>query len=178
MYVLRRRSLPVPGVPGTGTLDELQGADHSLVMTVRRLVRRGVAARCREEVPGTEHLLGYTRAEFLHPHVPDIVALAPDQVRAMCDVFVRDGRWRGDIELLRKDGTAMQAGTRATALALPDGPLFVSALRDLSERRRASSARGILAQAGALVSAPHPVRASVLAPERNWRSPRRHHVPV
>lgn len=110
------------------------------------------AGRYVDANPAAEQLLGYTRAELLALHVPEVVALAPDEVQAMYAAFVDDGRWRGDIELRRKDGTTILAEGLATALSLPDGPLFVSALRDISERLRSEAASRILAQAGALLS--------------------------
>jgi PAS domain S-box-containing protein len=102
--------------------------------------------------PAAEALLGYARAELLGMRVAEVMALAAEDTRGMYAAFVRDGRWRGDVELKRKDGTTVRAEGRATALSLPDGPLFVSALRDITERERAERASRILAEAGALLS--------------------------
>jgi PAS domain S-box-containing protein len=102
--------------------------------------------------PAAEALLGYPRAELLGMRIDDVMTLAAEDTRAMYAAFVRDGRWRGDVELRRKDDTTIRAEGRATALAMPDGPLFVSALRDITERERAEQASRLLAEAGALLS--------------------------
>lgn len=110
------------------------------------------AGRYVDANPAAEQLLGYDRAELLGMGITDVMVLGDDETRAMFAAFVRDGHWRGDVELRRKDGTTILAEARATALALPDGPLYVSALRDISDRRRAERASRMLAEAGALLS--------------------------
>ena len=48
----------------------------------------------------------------------------------------RDGQWRGDFALRRKDGSLLQVESSITAVALPTGPVYVGVLRDVSERKR------------------------------------------
>lgn len=91
------------------------------------------AGRYVDANPAAERLLGYTRAELLGLGVADVMVLAPDETRAMYAAFVRQGWWRGEVELRRKDGAIVPAEGQATAL--PEGDLYVSALRDISERR-------------------------------------------
>jgi signal transduction histidine kinase len=45
------------------------------------------------------------------------------------------GRWQGELELRRKDGTMAPVEARATVVDLPDGPVSLSVMRDVSGRR-------------------------------------------
>jgi PAS domain S-box-containing protein len=81
-------------------------------------------------------LLGYQRDDLLGLRVEDVVAVGPAWTEAEYARYVAEGRWRGELELRRKDGTLVPVEARATVVALPGGPLFLSALRDLTERRR------------------------------------------
>src|SRR3712207_8459054 len=49
-----------------------------------------------------------------------------------------EGTWRGELEVRRKDGTAVPVEVLATVVRLPTGPLYLSALRDARERRARS----------------------------------------
>ena len=91
--------------------------------------------RYRDANPAAEQLLGYARAELLGLQVADVMALAPEETRAMYTEFVRTGSWRGEVDLRRKDGALVPTEGLATALPSPTGPLFVSALRNISGRR-------------------------------------------
>ena len=50
--------------------------------------------------------------------------------------LLRDGQWRGEFELRRKDGTAVPVESWITRVSLPTGPTYVGVIRDVTERRR------------------------------------------
>jgi PAS domain S-box-containing protein len=79
-------------------------------------------------------LLGYTRDELLTMSVADVTALEP---AVEYERFVDDGAWAGEIELRRKDGVSVLVEARASVIETPNGRMFASVLRDVSERKRA-----------------------------------------
>ena len=85
--------------------------------------------------PAAERLLGYTRDELRRLRVADVMTLSPAATEAMFAAFTRTGAWRGEIELRRKDGAIVPVEGQATAVPTPAGTVYVSALRDISERR-------------------------------------------
>ncbi len=82
-------------------------------------------------------LLGYAKEELLGLRVDDVVAAGSAWGEAEFARFRRDGRWQGELELRRKDGTAVPVEVRATVVDLPGGAVNISALRDVSDRRAA-----------------------------------------
>ena len=80
-------------------------------------------------------LLGYAREEIRQLGVADVVAAGPDWAAAEYERFLDEGSWRGELELRRKDGSSVPVEARATAVTLPAGTIYLSALRDISERR-------------------------------------------
>ncbi len=80
-------------------------------------------------------LLGYTRAELLQLRTDDIVAHEPTWTQAEFDRFTTDGTWQGELELRRKDGSLVTVEARATVVGLPGGPVFISVIRDISQRK-------------------------------------------
>jgi two-component system phosphate regulon sensor histidine kinase PhoR len=87
--------------------------------------------------PAAAGLLGYTRDELLGLRVADVVAGGVDSVEAEYARFLQEGRWSGELEVRRRDGSTVAVEARATAVVLPTGPLYISILRDVSERRAA-----------------------------------------
>ncbi|HEV2127293.1 MAG TPA: PAS domain S-box protein [Thermomicrobiales bacterium] len=102
----------------------------------------------------TSQLLGYTRAELLQMRVEDIVVAEPTWTESEFKQFVEDivvaeptwtesefnqfnekGQWRGELALRHKDGTIIPVEARATVVRLPAGPVFMSAVRDITERK-------------------------------------------
>ena len=81
-------------------------------------------------------LLGYPRDELLTLRVDDVVEGGPDWTATEYARFRAEGRWQGELELRRKDGTTVPVEARATVVELPDGPVNLSVVRDVSERRR------------------------------------------
>jgi phosphoserine phosphatase RsbU/P len=95
-------------------------------------------------IDANEHateLLGYSREELLRLRVPDVVAREPERTEEEYRRFVEEGRERGEIEVRRKDGTQVAVEFVATTIDLPGRTIYLSALRDIGERKRAERER-------------------------------------
>lgn len=79
-------------------------------------------------------LLGYERDELLQFRVEDIVASDTDTTRTEFSRFSNDGIWQGELKLRRKDGSVVPVEARAAIVELPDGLVYLSAIRDITER--------------------------------------------
>ena len=83
-------------------------------------------------------LLGYSHDEL--QQLPDvgrsIVAAGESWVRRQFTRLTREGRWFGEIELKRKDGTIVPVEARVQAVELPTGTVYLGSWRDISERRK------------------------------------------
>jgi PAS domain S-box-containing protein len=86
-------------------------------------------------------LLGYRREELLGMGVSDVVAAGPTWAGAEYTRFTREGRWRGELEVRRKDGALVPVEAHASEVVLPSGRIFVSILRDVSARKQAERER-------------------------------------
>jgi PAS domain S-box-containing protein len=84
--------------------------------------------------PAATELLGYGRQELLTMSIAEVVA-APQWKDEFRDLL-EQGPWRGEIELRCKDGSLVQVEASATAIEMKSGPIYVSALRDLTDRKR------------------------------------------
>jgi PAS domain S-box-containing protein len=98
-------------------------------------------------------LLGYSHEELLRMKVGDIVAGGDVWGEAEFANSLRDGKWSGELELRRKDGTTATVEARAATINLPTGDVYVSVLRDVTQRRALENSRAFLAQASAILSA-------------------------
>jgi PAS domain S-box-containing protein len=92
-------------------------------------------ARYVDANPAATRLLGYTREDFRQLRVSDVVAYEPEWTDEEYERFKREGTWRGEVELRAKDGRHIPVDAQATVLDTTPEPLFVSVLRDISERR-------------------------------------------
>lgn len=80
-------------------------------------------------------LLGYSRDELLARRIDDVVADESTWTAAEFERFRDAGRWRGELELRRKDGSTVPVEALATVVDPPEGWLHLAAVRDVSERR-------------------------------------------
>lgn len=86
--------------------------------------------------PAATRLVGYTREELLQQTVMDISV--DDGVAAeRYEQMRQTGTWRGEHELRHKNGTIVPTEAQATAVTLPTGEIYLSVVRDISERRAA-----------------------------------------
>ena len=92
--------------------------------------------------PAAEELLGYARDELIGMRVDDLVQ-AGDATWA-ADEYTRyllHGTWQGELILRRKDGSTVPVEARASVVDLPTGLVYLSAVRDISERRQLEELR-------------------------------------
>jgi PAS domain S-box-containing protein len=88
-----------------------------------------------------ELLLGYSRDELRRMSVADVVAAGPTWTEAEYMRYSASGRWQGELEVRRKDGQLVPVEANASVILVPGADaLYISALRDISDRRRAEAA--------------------------------------
>jgi len=110
--------------------------------------------------PAAEQLLGYSREELLAHAAPEIVAGAQSWESQEIDHAPDRLAWRNDLELVRRDGEIIPVEALATQVMLPQGKIYVSAIRDMTRHRRAETqlreereALAIINEVGRLLSA-------------------------
>jgi PAS domain S-box-containing protein len=94
------------------------------------------AGRYIDANPAMTALTGYRREELLAMRAGDLHATESAWSGTELERLRREGSWRGEWELRRKDGTTITVETETTAIRLPSGDVYVSVSRDISERRR------------------------------------------
>ncbi|MCC6178933.1 MAG: PAS domain S-box protein [Chloroflexi bacterium] len=82
-------------------------------------------------------LLGYTSEEVIGLPRGLLTAQDAEWVDQQFKQLRAAGAWFGEIELQRKDGTFVPVEARVSTARLPTGPVFIGAMRDISERRAA-----------------------------------------
>ncbi len=87
-----------------------------------------------EANPAATALLGYSREEILSMRAGDF-SPSPDETREGFGRLSALGTWRGEIQVRRKDGTLVPVEAWTTIVELPTGPVFLAALRDISQRK-------------------------------------------
>ena len=90
-------------------------------------------------------LLGYQHEELLGSRLEDLVPPGAELTEVAALWRPRDGTWRSELDLRRKDGTILTVEARTTVVQLPAGPVALSVVRDVSERHRAAVDRQRLA---------------------------------
>jgi PAS domain S-box-containing protein len=92
--------------------------------------------RYRDANPAATALLGYSRDELLTMKVDDLVVAGPIWAEDEFARYLAEGHWQGELEMRRKDGVTVPVEALATVVDLPTGPVYLSAVRDVSERHR------------------------------------------
>jgi PAS domain S-box-containing protein len=90
--------------------------------------------------PAALTLLGYPREELLRLSVGDVVAPGPIWAAEEYARFLREGQWQGEVELRTKQGRVVPAEARAIVIPGPDGSLYASFLRDVTDRKQVEQA--------------------------------------
>ena len=90
--------------------------------------------------PAAEALFGRDHDELCRLTVRDVVAREPAWVETEFAQLVETGSWQGETDVRRRDGTAVPVEALVTQVDLPGRPVYVAALRDVSERRRTDAA--------------------------------------
>lgn len=90
--------------------------------------------------PAATELLGYSREELLKMRVTDIVASDPQLVEAEYARYLQEGNWRGEFELKGKNGQRVSTEISAQVISLPTDTLYVSIIRNISERKKLETA--------------------------------------
>lgn len=110
--------------------------------------------------PAAEALVGYSRGELLTRSIPDLVARDAAWNVAEYARLLTQGTWRDELELVRKDGQVIPVEALVTAADLPEGKIYVSAIRDMtrhinagSQLREEREALAIINEVGRLLSA-------------------------
>jgi PAS domain S-box-containing protein len=98
--------------------------------------------------PAATQLLGYQREELLTMSVGDLTAARPDWSEEAFRRLLATGHWEGEVELRRKDGRWVVVDAATTKVEMDGGPIYVSALRDLTDRRRFDEERTELLRVG------------------------------
>lgn len=81
-------------------------------------------------------LLGYSREELLAKRVSDLfVEMQRDQFASLWQAFIEEGEQKGELRLLRKDGSPVEVAYFARANVLPG--VHLSIMHDISEQMRA-----------------------------------------
>jgi PAS domain S-box-containing protein len=86
--------------------------------------------------PAALALLGYAREDLLRLSVRDIVAPGPIWAAEEYARYLREGTWQGDVELRTQHGRVVPAEAHAIVIPGPEGTLYASFLRDVTDRRR------------------------------------------
>jgi len=104
---------------GVGDAILITGADH----------------RYLDANPAACQLLGFSRDEIVGLHVEDLTVASLEWMSIEYDRFRTEGRWHGEVEKRRKDGSTVAVDIQATVVTLPEGAVGIAALRDISARR-------------------------------------------
>jgi PAS domain S-box-containing protein len=99
--------------------------------------------------PAACSLLGAAEADILGRRISDFMAPGFD-FQEVWGVFLEQGSGRGELALVRADGTSRMVEFNAIANVLPGRHLSI--LRDVTARKRAEDALELLAEAGQLLS--------------------------
>jgi PAS domain S-box-containing protein len=90
---------------------------------------------CVDVNPAMLTMVGYDRPELVG-RAATLVACGGPWAGEEGERLQRDGQWRGDFELRRKNGALVPVESSITSVQLPTGSVYVGVLRDVSERRR------------------------------------------
>ena len=85
-------------------------------------------------------IYGESREELLQRRIGDTAEMRAESLRNFAEL-TRDGTFRGETTLHRRDGTTVPIESRTTAVRLASGTIYVTVMRDISERMRVEEER-------------------------------------
>lgn len=85
--------------------------------------------------PAALALLGWSWEELSELRLPALLVAAETEVLEECSQLRRDGRWHGEVELRRRDGTTVPVEVIVTAAELSGETVYLASCRDITERR-------------------------------------------
>jgi two-component system sensor histidine kinase VicK len=85
--------------------------------------------------PAALYMLGYSLEEIRQLSVFDVCAEGKAWLEAAWTSYRQEGRWQGEARVQNKDGNLIPVEIQATTIPLPDTSLYVTTLRDISERQ-------------------------------------------
>ncbi len=103
--------------------------------TAEAIIVADTTGRCLDANQAATELLGYSREEIRQLDIGDISRASWDASAPAQPAVRLHETWSGDVVLRRKDGTLVPAEGRGRDVTLPMGTVFVSAWRDVSERK-------------------------------------------
>lgn len=80
-------------------------------------------------------IFGYDRDEFVGGPLARIARQPLSWTPDDRDALVAAGEWQGEVELRRKDGSKVPVEVRTTVVEVPNGRVYLSSVRDISDRR-------------------------------------------
>ena len=95
---------------------------------------------CLDANPALAEMTGFAREELIGSPAT-LVAHGGPWSGAERDQLRREGQWRGESALRRRDGSLVSVESSVTAVQIPMGPAYVGVLRDVSERKRFDQAQ-------------------------------------
>lgn len=86
--------------------------------------------------PAAVALIGHERDALRGQPLIDMAVAPPGWAEGELHRLLTEGVWQGELDVLCADGSTTPVEVRARRLTLPEGELYVSILRDISERRQ------------------------------------------
>jgi PAS domain S-box-containing protein len=124
----RAALLETPGAPADAELREIfEGLAEAVAVS-------DSAGALVEVNQALSDLTDYDAAELRGLRVQDLLVASSPRTPAERTEFERSGRWRGERELRRRDGTRLPVELRTRALHPGPDSLYVTVLRDIAER--------------------------------------------
>jgi len=81
-------------------------------------------------------LLGHERSALLAMSIGGVVPGGTDRIAPALAEAAETGRWQGEIDLMRANGTTVPVEVSMTRVVLPEQVVFASVMRDISGRRQ------------------------------------------
>lgn len=95
----------------------------------------GTDGQFAEVNAAAEQLLGFTRHQLVHASAAQVEEHVRGWTPEATATLLRTGSWLGEVEVRRADGRLVPVAAHGVRVDLPDAPLYIVALRDLTAHR-------------------------------------------